>query len=99
MAAKKKKRGRRAARAILKHRMPADPCAQKGCHNRAMQVGHCRTCEAQVELGERDAADVYRLPFCHEHRDWGITAVRRHAMLKHPANIGRAVLAGLRGEL
>lgn len=96
--AKKRRRAPR-AKAATKHPRPTIPCSKKGCPALCIGEGICRTCEAQVELGKRKPENVFKLAGCRQHAQWAVEKLKRHALIAHPQNIPRAVLAGLLGEL
>jgi hypothetical protein len=65
-------------------------CFKKGCMGQVIAMDECLTCEG---LGK-----AHRVHSCAEHRAAGVAAVKKHALVKHPANLLRVVAAGLRGE-
>lgn len=60
-------------------------CEQKGVHK-----VECITCEA--------AGKAHVVFACVLHHPDALTAVKRHAVVKHPVNLLRVVAAGLRGD-
>ncbi len=73
------------------------PCQHPDCPRKARNTSHCVTCEALKAAGKR--SDVVSVSFCLAHAEWGTTKIRRHALVKHPANLVRAGIASLKGEL
>jgi hypothetical protein len=61
------------------------------CQNPGLAMDECLTCE---RLGR----SKFRVFSCADHRQDGLRAVKKHALIKHPANLLRAIAAGLRGE-
>jgi len=83
---------RQATRARSRKREYQGPCAHSDCEANAYSKASCITCE---ELGAQKPAGY---AFCLAHQDWAIAKIKKHALVKHPVNIVRAVAAGLRGE-
>ena len=65
-------------------------CFHKKCDAPALALDECITCE---KLGKST-----RIFSCGEHRQAGLNALRKHALVKHPANLLRVIAAGLKGE-
>lgn len=65
-------------------------CFKKGCTKKAIGMDECLTCE---KLGK-----AHRVLSCEIHRGAGLAAVKKHSLVKHPANLLRVVAAGLKGE-
>lgn len=66
------------------------PCYYEGCTKQGKRLHECVTCEKR--------GDVFRVQCCDEHYLAGRGVVRKHALVKHPANVLRVIAAGLRGE-
>ncbi len=69
---------------------PWPRCDFKGCELDGRNHHACITCE---KLGKE-----HKVHYCPLHRQETLGAVKRHALLKHPANLLRVVGAGLAGE-
>lgn len=65
-------------------------CAHANCNAYVYQKAECLTCK---RLGK----SFVKLA-CLHHYEAALSAVRRHALVKHPVNILRATIAGLKGE-
>lgn len=65
-------------------------CFKSGCVEKALGMDECLTCE---KLGRS-----FRIISCAKHRADGLARVKKHALVKHPANLLRVVAAGLKGE-
>lgn len=70
-----------------------DKCFVDGCKRRGGEKFTCRTCEG---LGRKKP---YELAACVLHREEALAKVKKHTLVKHPVNIVRATIAGLKGEL
>ena len=66
------------------------PCFAEGCEKNGSRTHRCVTCEKRGRDFSRQC--------CPEHNEQGLGEVRRHALVKHPANLLRVVAAGLAGE-
>jgi hypothetical protein len=67
------------------------------CGEKSAAMHECLTCE---KLHEENPLkhDKFAVFACHEHNAAGLAAVKKHALVKHPANLLRVVAAGLKGE-
>lgn len=66
-------------------------CSYEGCERKALQKHECRGCEAKGK-------DVFTLKTCQYHHEEIKGMMKKHAYTKHPVNLLRAVVAGLRGQ-
>ena len=73
------------------------PCQHAECLRKARATFTCRTCEDLHAAGRRET--ITEIAFCHPHQPWAAEKIRRHALTKHPVNLVRAFVAGLKGEL
>lgn len=97
--AKKRRKKKPRAKLVRERKRAKTTCLVKDCAQPIAAEGSCRTCEAQVELGKRTEAEVYKVAFCQFHLSEATAKLKRHALLAHPQNIPKAVLAGLTGAL
>ena len=88
--------GRRKPKKDKPHR---GPCFAKECKERGGEIFHCITCEQLRDAGKKTDADVFRIQTCVLHRDKAIAKIKTHALVKHPVNIVKVTIAGLKGEL
>jgi hypothetical protein len=65
-------------------------CDHDECHRRAKAKHECLTCEKQEK--------AFAVHACGHHADWGTQTIKRHALVKHPVNLLRAVGHQLKGE-
>jgi len=65
-------------------------CFYPKCGKPAIGVDECLTCE---KLGKST-----RFLSCAKHRQAGMSATKKHALVKHPSNLLRVIGAGLAGE-
>jgi hypothetical protein len=73
-------------------------CSKPKCKRNAFSKFSCKTCEALLDEGRLCAGNVVEYLFCSSHQDWAVERIKRHTMIGHPANVMRAIAAGLRGE-
>jgi hypothetical protein len=71
----------------------------KKCKHRGGEIFHCITCEQLRDAGKKTDAEVFRIQTCVAHRDKAIAKIKTHALVKHPVNILKVTIAGLKGEL
>lgn len=67
-----------------------EACFEKDCKLKGVSKKECIACE------KRGKAHV--IHHCVVHAGEAMTAIKRHVLLKHPVNMLRVVVAGLRGE-
>lgn len=72
-------------------------CFANGCTKVGKNSHTCLTCERLAATTQPDR-EVKVIHYCPDHRELGVTQIRKHALLKHPANVLRVVAAGLAGE-
>lgn len=80
------------------HKPHRGDCYAKGCEERGGEMLHCATCDALVAAGKR-LEPAFTIQACIYHRFDALAKMKTHTMVGHPANIVRAVMAGLKGEL
>jgi hypothetical protein len=68
------------------------PCFVEECQNNGATIHECLTC---VNLHKEKP---FQIQCCGEHWEAGLKKVKAHALIKHPTNILRVTLAGLKGE-
>jgi hypothetical protein len=65
-------------------------CFYPKCGKPALGMDECLTCIAQGK--------EMKILSCAKHRQAGLSAVKKHALVKHPSNLLRVIAAGLAGE-
>ena len=66
------------------------PCYADGCSADGKNTHACLTCE---KLGK--STEIH---YCPAHRETGLGQIKKHALVRHPANLLRVIGAGLAGE-
>lgn len=72
-------------------------CDVEGCKRRGGEKFECIACIELAAAGKLEGKAFSRKP-CIDHRDAAIAAMKRHVLVKHPANILRVAVAALKGE-
>lgn len=81
----------KAMREAARRELDGHTCSVGDCNRLAVVKWDCITCEKQNKTHATYA--------CAQHAEKGQAMARRHALVKHPANIVGAIGAGLKGEL
>lgn len=87
-----RERQRRIEKELAKHE-----CSTEACTARAKVKHECLTCEKLREAGKLKG-EPFVVYACARHGEEALTAVKKHALASHPANILRATVAALKGE-
>lgn len=66
-------------------------CFIEGCHRKAKVAHECLTCEKLDK-------PIHTVKACRIHQARAMQAIRRHALVAHPVNLVRAIVATLKGE-
>lgn len=74
------------------------PCFFPGCTTNGGTIHHCVTCEKLAEVRSIPPSVVVRIQTCRKHNALAVKKIRKHALVAHPMNMLRVVVAGLKGE-